>query len=170
MTTGKAPSEGQKVTAGQNAPYTAAATGPVAPGSLAAESQAFTQSNEATPQHMPRENFTSASKSHQGTQATSTTTSDTQSAGQAPTYVNNQYHHDPSGPHGKNLKEDDSIATEDKQKNTSFSQFGTKDDPGAAAEQKFTSANASAAGPTGGRQKGLDGKTPYDALGSETSA
>lgn len=170
MTSGKAPSEGQKVTAGRHAPYTNEATGPVAPDSLAAESQAFLQTNESTPQHMPRENFTSASQSHQSSQPTSTARAGTQNAGYAPTYVTNQYHHDTSGPHGKNLKEDDGIATEDKQKNTSFSQFGTKDDPGAAAEQKFTAANASTAGSTGGRQKGLDGKTPYDALGSNASA
>ena len=175
MSTGKAPSAGQKVAAGRNGPIESEATGPVAPDSLAAESKAFIQSNDATPQQPPRESesFSTPSESHHSTQRTATGTTATSgkhNIDQAPTYVNNQYHRDPSGPHGKNLKEDDSIATDDKNKNTSFSQFGTKDDPGAAAEQKFNRANTTAAAPIGDRQKGIEGKTVYDALRSETSA
>ncbi|RYO93835.1 hypothetical protein DL766_005079 [Monosporascus sp. MC13-8B] len=161
MSPGKAPSEGQKVTAGQNAPYTSEAIGRVAPDSLASESQAFRQANEATPQQS--ENFSSGA----GAAGAAGATGATHNADPAPTYVNNQYNRDPSGPHGKNLKGDNSIGNE---KNTSVSEFGTKDDPGAAAEQKFTLADSTNAGSTGGRQKGIDGKTPYDALGSEANA
>ncbi len=169
MPTGKAPSEGQKVSADRNTPCTHEATGPVAHDSLAAESRAFCEANQASPQDMPRENFTSASQPHESARQTSAATGVSHNVDRAPSYVNNQYYRDPSGPHGKNLKEDDSIATEDKKKNTSLSQFGTKDDPGAAAEQKLTLANTKTAGQTGGRQEGIDGKTPYDALGSEMS-
>ncbi|RYO83881.1 hypothetical protein DL764_009409 [Monosporascus ibericus] len=158
MSPGKAPSAGQKVTAGQNAPYTSEATGRVAPDSLASESQAFRQANQAIPRQS--ENVSS------GTDAAGAGGA-THNADPAPTYVNSQYYRDPSGPHGKNLKEDNSIGNE---KNTSFSEFGTKDDPGAAAEQKFTLADSSNAASTGGRKKEIDGKTPYDALGSEANA
>ena len=178
MSTGKAPSAGQKVAPDRNGPSQPEATGPVASDSLAAESKAFVQGNEATPQQQPSDSFTTPAESHHNTQPTSTfpstgvagTQNGTQNFDPAPTYVNNQYHQDRSGPHGKNLKEDDSIATEDKNKNTSFSQFGTKDDPGAAAEQKFVLADTAPVGSTGARQKGSEGKTVYDALSSETNA
>ena len=174
MSTAKAPSAGQKVAPDRNGPSQSEATGPVASHSLAAESKAFVQGNEATPQQQPSDSFTTPAESHHSTQPTSRGTSTgaagTQPVDPAPTYVNNQYHQDLSGPHGKNLKEDDSIATEDKNKNTSFSQFGTKDDPGAAAEQKFTLADTAPVGSTGARQKGSEGKTVYDALSSETNA
>ena len=172
MSTGKAPSAGQKVAPGRNGPIESDATGPVAPDSLAAESQAFVQGNDATPQQQPRggESFSTPSESHHSTQRTATGVSGKQGVDQAPTYVNSQYLRDSSGPHGKNLKEDDSIATDDKNKNTSFSQFGTKDDPGAVAAQKFTQANTASAASIGGRQEGAEGKTVYDALSSETNA
>ncbi|KAI1749737.1 HET-domain-containing protein [Xylaria castorea] len=53
----------------------------------------------------------------------------------APSYVDNQFYRDPSGPHGKNIKEDDSIGTGDTAKNASFSaEIGSKDDPSLLAE------------------------------------
>ncbi|KAI1375070.1 hypothetical protein F4677DRAFT_423050 [Hypoxylon crocopeplum] len=172
----KAPSEGTKVTAGQKAPITNEGHGIVAEGSLASESQSFRQANEAVPQHVSREDLTSAPKSHEGGihQASSTAqpTSEkgSHNAGTAPSYVQSQYLKDPAGPHGKNLMEDDSIGTEDKSKNASFSQFGTKNDPGMAAEQKFTRSGVAHAGSTGGREKGVDAQQPYAALGGDTQA
>ncbi|OTB00425.1 hypothetical protein M426DRAFT_324292 [Hypoxylon sp. CI-4A] len=169
---GKASSEGTKVTAGQNAPVTHEGPGVVAQDSLASESQAFRQANQAVPQQVPRENLTSASKPHEGGihQSSSTTSGPggASHAGTAPSYVQSQYLKDPSGPHGQNITEDDSIGTEDRAKNASFSEFGTKNDPGALAEQKFTLGQTANAGSTGGREKGIDGKTPYDALDSDT--
>jgi hypothetical protein len=170
MAPGKAPSEGTKVTAGQNAPYTSEATGAVAPDSLAAESQTFRQSNEATAQETPRENASYSSRPQEGPQFTSGTGAAPRNVETAPSYVNNLYHSDPSGPHGKNIKEDDSIGTEDKAKNASFSEFGTKNDPGLAAEQKFTLSDTAPSGSIGERQQGITGKTTYDALGSEREA
>ncbi|OTB18790.1 hypothetical protein K445DRAFT_314649 [Daldinia sp. EC12] len=172
---GKAPSEGTKVTAGRNAPTTNEATGVVSEGSLAAESQAFRQANQAAPQQVPREDLTSASKPHEGGIHQSDTSGPGRStANAAPTYVQSQYLKEKGGPHGKNLTEDDSIGTEDKSKNTSFSEFGTKNDPGLAAENKFVSgstvsgtANASS---NAGREKHVGSEQPYTALGGDTQA
>ncbi|KAI2602445.1 hypothetical protein GGR54DRAFT_501602 [Hypoxylon sp. NC1633] len=175
---GKASSEGTKVSGGQNAPVTNESTGLViAEGSLAAESQTFRKANQAVPQQVPRENLTSASRPHESGVHKAAPSSFDATYGQgdynasaAPSYVQSQYIKDQSGPHGKNLKEDDSIGTEDKTKNTSFSEFGTKNDPGLAAEQKFTRSNATGGGSTGGREKGVDSKQPYEALGGDTEA
>ncbi|KAI1390672.1 uncharacterized protein F4822DRAFT_160175 [Hypoxylon trugodes] len=172
----KAPSEGTKITTGKNAPITGEGPGIVAQDSLAAESQSFRQANQAVPQQVPREDLTSASRPHESGVHTSTSTSNTRTSGQgsnagiAPSYVQSQYLKDPSGPHGKNLKEDDSIGTEDKSKNASFSEFGTKNDPGLAAEQKFTLSETANAGSTGGREKGVDAQQPYGVLGSNSEA
>ncbi|KAI1396306.1 hypothetical protein F4819DRAFT_143449 [Hypoxylon fuscum] len=173
---GKASSEGTKVTAGKNAPVTGEGTGVVAQDSLAAESQAFRQANQTEPQSVAHEDLTSASKPHEGgihQKAPSASTTPTQgdhNGAAAPSYVQSQSLKDTSGPHGKNLKEDDSIGTEDKSKNTSFSAQGTKNDPGRAAVDKFTRANVSNAGSTGGREKGIDNEQPYGALGGDTEA
>jgi len=169
MAPGKAPSEGTKVTMGKDAPSTSAATGAVASDSLAAESQTFLQSNNVAAQQPSSEALATPSKPRETTQAVSASGA-ASSAGAAPSYVSDVYLKDPSGPHGKNIKEDNSIGTEDKTKNTSFSEFGTNNDPGMAAEQKFALADAAAASSTGARQTAQDGKTPYDALGSEKEA
>ncbi|KAI1411863.1 hypothetical protein F5Y13DRAFT_164501 [Hypoxylon sp. FL1857] len=165
---GKAPSEGTKVTAGKNAPITTEGPGVVAQDSLATESQAFRQANQAEPQQVPRENLTSASKPHEG--STGSLGQSSSHAGTAPSYVQSQYLKDHAGPHGKNIKEDDSIGTEDKAKNASFSEFGTKNDPGLAAEQKFTLSGTANASSTGGREKGVDAQQPYGALDPNAQA
>lgn len=162
---GKAPSAGAKVTAGENAPYASEATGAVPSDSLAAESKAFQQANEATPQPMAHEELKSMpSKTAEQAQADADAPRHVEPA---PTYVNRLYQTYPGGPKGKNITEDDSIGTEDKNKNTSFSQFDTKDDPAAAAVHKIVRGDITPANPTAGREKGIDGKTPYDVLGSE---
>ncbi|KAL7624969.1 hypothetical protein AAE478_004183 [Parahypoxylon ruwenzoriense] len=174
----KAPSQGTKVTAGKNAPVTSEGPGVVAKGSLASESKYFREVNQVTPQHIAHEDLTSASKPHEGggVQQSKTSSSTTPSgrgdhnAVTAPSYVQSQYLSDSAGPHGKNLKEDDSIGTEDKSKNMSFSQFGTKDDPGLAAERKFTRPEPGIAGSTAGREKHIDANQPYDVLGSDAPA
>ncbi|KAI1799777.1 hypothetical protein F4811DRAFT_542357 [Daldinia bambusicola] len=173
---GKAPSEGTKVTAGRNAPTTKEGTGVVSEGSLAAESQAFRQANQAAPQQVPREDLTSASKPHEGGIHSSSNSSGPgrSNANPAPTYVQSQYLKEKGGPHGKNLTEDDSIGTEDKAKNTSFSEFGTKNDPGLAAENKFVSGSTVSgtadARSNAGREKHVDNQQPFSALGGDTSA
>lgn len=160
-------SAGTKVTAGQNAPVTQEGPGAVPAGSLAAESQAFQSRNEnAGAQSRPQEG-----SSGTGTGASTGTSSGTAkaNAGTAPTYVENLYHKE-GGPKGKNLKEDPNMEGT----NTSFTEFGTKDDPARAAEDKILRQTitpaASATAPESGRQQGKDNQTPFDALGAEKEA
>ncbi|KAI0015982.1 hypothetical protein F4780DRAFT_32381 [Xylariomycetidae sp. FL0641] len=158
----KAPSEGTKVTAGQNAPVTNEGPGAVPAGSLASESAAFKSANQAdsntsgNPAAGPGQSGSGGSGAN---------------AGAAPSYVENQYHRDPAGPHGKNLTEDPSLGTGDDVKNASMAPIGSKDDPALAAENKIaaSTADTSTAGSQAGRETQGDGKTTYSALG-ETSA
>ncbi|KAJ3577823.1 hypothetical protein NPX13_g2738 [Xylaria arbuscula] len=172
-----APSAGTKVSGGRNAPVTQEGPGAVNPDSLAAESQAFQQANpEGTnsQQYRPQEGASafarapgSSSTYTEGDMSRKTGSSNAQAA---PSYIESQYRRDPGGPHGKNITEDNSIGTEDRYKNASFTaEIGSKDDPSLLAEQKFTQANSLAAGAGGGRQKRVDDKTPYDALGEEAA-
>lgn len=149
-------SAGTKVTAGQNAPVTQEGPGAVPPGSLAAESQAFQSRNEqAGTQGKPQEGNSSSGGTAKA------------NAGTAPTYVENLYHAE-GGPKGKNLKEDPNMEGT----NTSFTEFGTANDPARAAEDKITrqTITPAAAAPEGGRQQGKDNQTPFDALGAEKEA
>ncbi|KAI1339084.1 hypothetical protein F5Y15DRAFT_384746 [Xylariaceae sp. FL0016] len=163
----KAPSEGTKVTLGQNAPVTQEGPGAIASDSLAAESQTFREANHAEPGQAPKPQQGAHAAQPSGSTGS---TGGAQHVGTAPTYVENMNQTYAGGPHGKNIKEDDSIGTEDKAKNASFTEFGTENDPGMAAEQKFTRAAVASAGTSAGREKELDGKTPYDALGAEKEA
>lgn len=86
--------------------------------------------------------------------------------GAAPTYVNNQVMMDKGGPHGKNLKEDKGLQGE----NASFTEFGTRADPGRLAEQKFTSETMPGNTGGGGRENRLNKKSQFDALGGDASA
>ncbi|ORY71028.1 uncharacterized protein BCR38DRAFT_2606 [Pseudomassariella vexata] len=171
----QAPSEGQKVTLGQNAPITREGSGAVACDSLAAESRAFTSSNEMSTNTQSHDELRSSSKPHEsGSTAAYSSTNTGAGSGPnnvdtAPSYVNNQYTQDTKGPHGKNIKEDESIRTGDGN-NASFTEFGTDKDPGALAEKKFALADSSTAGSTAARQKSIDGKTPYDVLDPEEQA
>ena len=93
----------------------------------------------------------------------------------APTYVNNVLgtNRDPhEGPHGTNIKEDDSIRSEDKNNNASFSELGTKADPGRLAEAKFKlgSQGGSTTSSGGQRKGGGDGKAAFDVLDPSTNA
>ncbi|KAI1087878.1 hypothetical protein F5B19DRAFT_473828 [Rostrohypoxylon terebratum] len=170
--TSKAPSEGTKVTAGRNAPVTKEGPGHVAQDSLAADSQSFRQANVVAPQDQHNEDMRkSGPRPHEGgVHQPISKSSDSSAASTAPSYIQSQYIKAQGGPHGKNITEDDSIGTEDREKNASFSQFGTKADPGRAAEHKFTLGQVANAGSTGGREKGIDGKQPYEVLGSEAEA
>jgi hypothetical protein len=171
MAPNKAPSHGQKVTLGQDAPVTREGTGAVAPDSLAAESEAFKTNNEATPS-FPHENITSYAPRESKDDCTfrSDTGVSARHVDEAPTYISSQYFRDTAGPHGKNLKEDESIGTEDRAKNASFTEFGTKNDPGRLAEKKFIAMDGIPAAVPGARQTGIAGKTPYDVLGSQREA
>ncbi|KAI0517597.1 hypothetical protein F5B22DRAFT_110845 [Xylaria bambusicola] len=162
----KAPSAGTKVTTGRNAPVTQEGPGAIND-SLAAESEAFRQANRVEGASISARAPGSSTAYTQGSMPRESGTSDAQAA---PTYVNSQYRRDPSGPHGKNITEDNSIGTEDRSKNASFAaEIGSKDDPSLLAEQKFSQANSLGAGAGGARQRAVDDKTPYDALGEEAA-
>ncbi|KAK7912228.1 hypothetical protein PG985_014709 [Apiospora marii] len=150
---GQAPSEGTKVTMGNQAPVTQEGSGAVSD-SLATESQAFQSSNRVTEGASQQANTTSSSG---GAPA--------KSVGTAPGYIGNINNQDASGPHGKNLKEDPNLQGE----NTS-AEFGTENDPGRLAEKKFALGASTAPVATGGREEHVDKKAPYDALSSEKEA
>merc|ERR1712054_477130 len=129
---GKAPSEGQKVDFGQNAPSKVEGAGVVTEGSLAAESlqesggfaankgihgenipsnASTTNTLGAASNAMSRGEATDSGSFAEGQKAKS-------NAGAAPTYVASQYAVDQSGPHGKNITEgfDDAGAQDGTQK------------------------------------------------------
>lgn len=145
-------SEGQK--GKRNAPVTREGVG-AASDSL--ESSAFKSNNE--------EQFSSSRPSegsHRNSKmAPQAAHNKGRNAGRQGTQAGNR---DSSGPHGKNLKEDDNLSGE----NASFTEFGTKADPGRMAEKKFTARDGMTGGM--GREKRIDGKTPFDGLGSERPA
>ncbi|KAF6806329.1 hypothetical protein CSOJ01_08905 [Colletotrichum sojae] len=175
----KAPSAGTKVcsprlrpssqTPGASAPVKKEPAGPVPEGSLAAESArgggAFA-SNEGV-------------RSSSGTSGTSGTGSASRSgassvpgkAGTAPTYVNNQYIRDQSGPHGKNITEGfDTKNTKDGVQEAFKSEVGGENDPGRAAERHFQLSQTKAARDAGPRQTETGSQTVYDKLESDVQA
>ncbi|KAI1843153.1 hypothetical protein JX266_010680 [Neoarthrinium moseri] len=170
MSPNKAPSHGQKVTLGENAPVTREGPGAVHASSLAAESQAFQAGNEAAASQSSRENVASASKPHEGrSYAQAGTGTEAKHVPQAPSYVHSQYDRAHSRPHGKNITEDNSIG-DDEAKNASFTEFGTAADPSHLAEERIIAVDSTPANLTGTRQKHIDGKTIYDSLGSDQQA
>ncbi|KAK8036299.1 hypothetical protein PG993_008913 [Apiospora rasikravindrae] len=165
----QAPSEGTKVTMGNQAPVYQEGSGAVQPDSLAAESQAFQSNNrtsEGVSASQPQEGYSSTNQSSSISSGdTGLKSGSAASAGTAPGYVGNLSNQDPSGPHGKNLKEDPNLEG----KNNS-GEFGTANDPGRLAEQKFTlGANTPAVAHGGGQEK-LNKESPYDALSSSKEA
>ncbi|KAI4595030.1 hypothetical protein KJ359_007283 [Pestalotiopsis sp. 9143b] len=181
----KNPSHGQKVDLGRRAPETHEGVGDVEPGSLAAESAAFQSSNEVSEGFSSTTNQTSSSTYRSmGTQSSSATSSSARTAGRSSGAQNleSQTPSDMSGqqqegrrrlpghnaPHGRNLHEDNDLSGE----NASFTQYGTEADPAYLAERKFEAMDSMPAGSTGGagREKHIDDKNIYDALGSENNA
>lgn len=165
----KNPTDGQKVDLGRNAPSTTEGPGAVASDSLAAESSSFKSSNKVSEQDYSTADISSA-KPHESSSTKAQSITNTGKATQqhqAPSYVKSSLNHqDTSGPHGKNLIEDEGLTG----KNASFTEFGTKGDPGRLAEKKFASGPASGVTGGAGREKHIDGKTQFDALGGDTSA
>ncbi|KAK8079329.1 hypothetical protein PG994_003136 [Apiospora phragmitis] len=165
---GKAPSEGTKVTMGNQAPVIQEGSGAVPSDSLAAESQSF-QSNNRTTEGVsaskPQESYSNNTSSSVSGKDTGLKSGGASSAGTAPSYVENLKHSEPGGPHGKNLKEDPNLEGK-----SNSGEFGNANDPGRLAEQKFTLGANTPAVATGGREEHLNKKTPYDALSSEKEA
>ncbi|KAI8626310.1 hypothetical protein F5Y19DRAFT_478677 [Xylariaceae sp. FL1651] len=172
------PRGGTKVTLGKDAPIKKEGPGPVPPDSLAAESQAFREVNEVDEQQIsrPQEGRASAPPRAPGTstshsKGTNTEGTGAKNVGTAPTYVLNQYIRYPGGPHGKDIKEDDGLSSEDKAKNASFTaDIGSKDDPSLLVEQNMRVRNTAVPGAvpgSSGRGNVIDEKTTYDMPGTE---
>ncbi|KAI1330123.1 hypothetical protein F5Y16DRAFT_364116 [Xylariaceae sp. FL0255] len=163
-------SRGTKVDLGKDAPVTGEGPGEVFSDSLASESQAFRDANKVSSEQFDKPQESPARAPGTSTHHSSKTDSQSQSHATAPSYVQNQFHRDTAGPHGKNLTEDPNM-TEDSGKNASFNaEIGSKDDPSLLAEQKMNMRNSDVVGSSGGREVGIDNKTPYDVLGNEEDA
>ncbi|KAK7959076.1 uncharacterized protein PG986_003930 [Apiospora aurea] len=164
----QAPSEGTKVTMGNQAPVYQEGSGAVQPDSLAAESQAFQSNNrtgEGVSASKPQESYSSNTSSSVSGADTGLKSGGAASAGTAPSYISNLSNQDPSGPHGKNLKEDPNLEG----KHVS-GEIGTDNDPGRVAEHKFALGANTPAVAHGGQQEKLNKESPYNALSSEKEA
>ncbi|KAJ4013996.1 uncharacterized protein FIESC28_07447 [Fusarium coffeatum] len=178
----KAPSEGQKVDLGQNAPVKEEGPGKVASESLAAESAkeggdfASNEGIRSENQASSGSENTSAGRTTNTSSAPSSNTRSAQSgsaksnAGTAPSYVDNQYIK-ASGPHGKNITEGfDDSKTEDGLKKALNAEPGSENDPSRVAELQFQQNQTAAGRDAGPRQTGLANETSFDALNNETSS
>ncbi|KAF5027649.1 hypothetical protein F66182_245 [Fusarium sp. NRRL 66182] len=185
----QAPSEGQKVDLGQNAPVKQEGAGNVPSESLAAQSNKeggeFASNVGIKGENQPSSgsentsagrttNTSSAPSSGSGNTAQSAPSSGSgntaQSAGSAPSYVDAQYAK-ASGPHGKNLKEGiDDSKTEDGLQKAMNAEPGSQDDPSRAAELQFQQNQTAAGRDAGPKQGELTTKTAFDALNNETSS
>ncbi|KAL2211831.1 hypothetical protein CC79DRAFT_1364124 [Sarocladium strictum] len=175
MSTNKAPSEGQKVDLGQNAPTKTEGTGAVPSESLAAQSSReggdFSSNPSSRSENVPAGGNSSSSTGRtENTSTSSPNEGSAASAGTAPTYVNAQYIK-ASGPHGKNLTEGfDDSKTEDGIQKAFNATPGSIDDPSRQAEQQFElkqNAQSRGAGP---KQGELTNETKFDALNANANA
>ncbi|KAH7242305.1 hypothetical protein BKA59DRAFT_225693 [Fusarium tricinctum] len=182
-----APSKGQKVDLGQNAPTKEEGAGKVASESLAAESieegGEFASNKGIHGENASNKGARSENQPSSGSENTSsgrtTNTSSAPSSGSgaapesadtAPSYVNNQYIK-ASGPHGKNLKEGiDDSNTKDGLKKALASEPGSNDDPSRLAEFQFQQNQSAVGRDAGPKQSELSGKTAFDGLNNETSS
>ncbi|KAL4726908.1 hypothetical protein ACLX1H_005806 [Fusarium chlamydosporum] len=181
----KAPSEGQKVHLGQNAPIKEEGAGKVASESLAAESvkeggdfasnEGIRSENQSSSRSentsAGRTTNTSSAPSSNSAQSGSTESGSAKSnAGTAPSYVENQYIK-ASGPHGKNITEGfDDSKTEDGLKKALSSEPGSDNDPSRVAELRLQQSQTAAGRDAGPKQTGLSSETPFDTLNNETSS
>ncbi|KAF9773263.1 hypothetical protein IL306_008958 [Fusarium sp. DS 682] len=184
----KAPSHGQKVDLGQNAPVKQEGAGAVPNESLAAESLKeggdFTSNEGIHGENQSASrtentsagrntNTSSAPSSGNASKSSGTTSKSSDSApkslaGTAPSYVLNQYIKE-SGPHGKNIKEGiDDSNTQDGLKKALEAEPGSQDDPSRVAELQFQQKQTAAGRYAGPKQSGLEDKTAFDALNNET--
>ena len=138
--------------------------------SLAAESYReggeFSKNKNAEPEN-------ASTSALRGESLASNTTTTTSYGGTAPSYVENQYIQDRTGPHGKNISEggadfEDSRAEDGIQK-AMAAEPGSMMDPSRLAEQQFEQNQNAAGRDAGPKQYETTKETKYDAL-EETSA
>ncbi|KAH7226706.1 hypothetical protein BKA60DRAFT_630255 [Fusarium oxysporum] len=172
----KAPSHGQKVDLGQNAPVKQEGAGSIPNESLAAESLKeggeFTSNESIHGENQPTSRSENASAGRNTNISSAPSSgSASKSSDSAPSYVENQYIKASGGPHGKNLKEGiDDSNTKDGLKKALGSEPGSQDDPSRLAEQQFQQNQTAAGRDAGPKQSELEGKTAFDALNNETSS
>ncbi|KAL9948868.1 hypothetical protein D7B24_004927 [Verticillium nonalfalfae] len=183
-----APSHGQKVDLGKDAPVTQESTGAVPSGSLANESAkkggdfaensgvqagstADSKSSGTDANHGSSKNSNSnASSSTKGSSGgggggNGDSKSSGAQGGTAPSYVENQYIRDGSGPHGKNLQEGiDYANTKDGLKAALEAEPGSANDPARAAEQQFLQSQTRAGRDAGPKEFEVGSKTTFDNL------
>ncbi|KAJ4263069.1 hypothetical protein NW762_006683 [Fusarium torreyae] len=171
----QAPSEGQKVDLGKNAPTKQEGTGNVPSESLAAQSAkeggqfASNEGLRGENQASSRSENTSAGRTTNTSSAPSSGSGNS-SAGTAPSYADAQYIK-ASGPHGKNLKEGiDDSKTEDGLQKALNAEPGSQDDPSRVAELQFQQNQTAAGRDAGPKQGEVTNKTAFDALNNETSS
>lgn len=172
---------------GKNAPVNQEAAGLVASESLAAESYEaggeFAQNRNAQPEGVSgssqrsevsssrQEEASGRQKEASGRQGKKAAT-----AGEAPSYVADQYITDKKGPHGKNVKEGISDKADAKKKNNDGleralrAEPGSEDDPSRLAERQMLQGQSLGGGGAGPRQGELTGETKYDVLEREVSS
>ncbi|KAL2171595.1 hypothetical protein VTG60DRAFT_2428 [Thermothelomyces hinnuleus] len=152
-----------QVTTGENIPVTREATGDISKDSLAAESVrrgggfASNPGQEQGPQKR--------SQQPQAQSGGGSLESQQSYAGPAPTYVTNQRHRDPAGPHGKNLKEGGFEG--------SGTEAGLLPEPGSMEDPTRIATGLAAQGrkEAGTEQEGgVERKTWYTALGGDKAA
>jgi hypothetical protein len=155
----------KKVNPGKDAPVNRESAGLVASESLAAESYEqggeFAQNRNAQPEAMSSSNM----RSQAGRESAS--------AGEAPSYVADQYIKDTKGPHGKKIKEgisDEAGVKNDGLERALRSEPGSEDDPSRLAERQMLQGQNLGAGGAGPRQSELTGETKYDVLDREVSS
>jgi hypothetical protein len=190
----KAPSEGQKVDLGQNAPVKEEGPGKVASESLAAESakegggfasnEGIRSENQASSgsENTSDGRTTKTSSVHSANNSVPSSNSNSNSnsaqsgsaksnGGTAPSYVENQYIKSSGGPHGKNITEGfDDSKTEDGLKKALNSEPGSENDPSRVAELQFQQNQTAAGRDAGPKQTGLANESSFDALNNETSS
>ncbi|KAK2594186.1 hypothetical protein QQS21_008125 [Conoideocrella luteorostrata] len=159
-------SAGTKVDVGKNAPVVQEGAGRVENDSLAAESYRadgkFAENRNAEPEAPSNAANKSSGGGVEGSQGDA-----------APTYINSQLASDPSGPHGKNLKEGgfDHQQVFSGQRRAFNSEPGSINDPGRLAEAKFERKDA--ATPRAAFNKDtneLTTNTPFDNLDRKADA
>ncbi|KAJ2896961.1 hypothetical protein MKZ38_005060 [Zalerion maritima] len=159
MPSDTAPSAGQKVTLGSNAPTTSESAGRVTDGSLAAESSTFQSSNR----NAESESVDPSSAPFRGEPQPSN------QGAPAPTYVNSQYK-DTAGPHGKNLTEG-GFRTDVRENKSFTAEIGAKDDPSRAAIHNMELKNEAGVPGKGAKQYEVESKSgEYDALKNEVES
>ncbi|EEY23368.1 conserved hypothetical protein [Verticillium alfalfae VaMs.102] len=178
-----------EVDLGKDAPVTQESTGAVPSGSLANESakkggdfaensgvqagstagskSSGTDANNGNSKSSNSNDASSGTKGSSGAGAGGNGDSKSSGAqgGTAPSYVENQYIRDGSGPHGKNLQEGiDYANTKDGLKAALEAEPGSANDPARAAEQQFLQSQTRAGRDAGPKEFEVGSKTTFDNL------